>query len=227
MPWSATPTAPRSTGRNRLRSPRAGGPPPWRETARTGPHERSPCSSPPARPRGGWLAPPRCAGLVRGHAVPGRQAGEPLRADDHPDALVADGGALGGQGVRDLLDGAVEGTKLEHPLPQAQDLAGPLGAGLGGSEERDPPRPQIADTLVHRRLRVAEANPGLLCGGPVDLVGPQRLVATLGGVGWLGEEPGSRPHTSVHLPEQHSVSVAPYSPGPPDFWTNILVITAM
>ena len=89
--------------------------------------------------------------------------------------------------IRDLLHRFVLGPHRKHPLPQGGDLAGTLGAGLGGDEELGSARPKVGRHLVHRRLRVAEASPGHLGGLAVHHVGPQRLVAALSGIDGAGE----------------------------------------
>src|SRR5580704_10653856 len=67
-------------------------------------------------------------------ASPGPPPGE-----DQPHRLMTDRGSLRGQRIGDLLDGAVLGAPVDHPVRQGDGLAWSFRPRLGRHEEAGPP----------------------------------------------------------------------------------------
>ena len=123
------------------------------------------------------------------------EALDALGVQDRPHRLGRDRRALGARSAAAIsVTERSSARSLSTRSRIVCGLARSLGPGLGGTEELGAPGAQLGGQLVHRRRRVAEALGHLGRGHPVDEVGPQRLVAALGGHRRLDEVLGPRPH---------------------------------
>jgi hypothetical protein len=133
---------------------------------------------------GQLFAPGRCPLGLRAWPQPG----EALLGEHLGHAGAVERNPLRGQGLGDLVGRAAGPAQLDHPGPGAFLGRRGLRPWLGGHEEPPPPGPEVPHHRGQRRLGVAEAGRGLPRRGALQQVGPQCLVAALGGLGRVGEE---------------------------------------
>jgi hypothetical protein len=116
------------------------------------------------------------------------QARQALVGEDlgHPSAIERR--ALSGHRGGDLIDGVPSRAQLNDPGTCRLLGRCHLRAGSGGDEEVPPAGAEVPHGRVQRLGGEAVAGGGLGGWQALDQVGPERLVAPVGGLGGLGEE---------------------------------------
>jgi hypothetical protein len=121
------------------------------------------------------------------------QAREALGGQDLGDPGAVERGALGGQHRGDLVGRAALLAQLDDAGPGRLLGRRDLGSWPGGNKELLRSGAKVAHRRQQRLGGVAKGAGDLGCWPPLVQVGPQRLVAAVGGALRLGEELASRP----------------------------------
>jgi hypothetical protein len=122
-----------------------------------------------------------------------RQLREPLFLEDHGDRRRAERLAVAGEGAADVVDGEVLLPECDDLFPKPFLLARRSAFASGGDEEVS--LELIAELMDEdaKTARCIAEPPGRFGGGDtLDEEGPEGLVLSVSGVGWLQEQASQR-----------------------------------